>query len=245
MKISFVILTKNEERNIERCLASIKPFADEILILDEFSSDETVNIAKKFDAKILQNKNSEDFARARNLAMKSAENEWVFFVDADEILEGGLGGMDGLGHDYYRLKRTDVMWGREIKHGENGSWNEIRLVKKNAGMWRANVHEVFDAEGAVGQLEAVKLMHYPHQTVSEFLEEINHYSDLRANELLKKGEKTNIWQIVFFPLGKFLTDYILLLGFLDGVQGFIIAAMMSLHSFLVRGKLYVATHKSR
>ena len=239
IKISFVVLTKNEEKNIERCLQSIKPLADEILVLDEFSTDKTVEIAKRFDARVIQNKNSDDFAAARNLAMEQAKNEWVFLIDSDEEMIGGLEGIEVLGVDCYRIRRTDVMWGKELKHGENGLWNEVRFAKKDAGKWEGRVHEVFKTQGSVGQLNDVYLKHYPHQSVAEFLSEINLYSEIRARELCDMRTKSSVWQIMFYPLGKFLLDYVFLLGFLDGTPGFVLSVMMSFYSFLVRSKLYL------
>lgn len=239
MKISFVVLTRNEEKNIGRCLSSLKSFADEILVLDEFSTDKTVGIAEKFGARVIQNKNSDDFAAARNFAMEHARNEWVFFVDSDEEMIGGLEGIGGLDENCFRIRRADVMWKRELEHGENGTWNEVRLVKKDAGKWQGRVHEVFKTQDTIGQLNDIYLKHYPHQSVAEFLTEINLYSDIRAKELWDTGVKSGIWQIAFYPLGKFLLDYVFLLGFLDGTPGFVVAAMMSFYSFLVRSKLYL------
>jgi glycosyltransferase involved in cell wall biosynthesis len=239
MKISFVILTRNEENDIEKCLKSIKSLAGEILMIDEFSTDKTAEIAKKFGAKVLQNKNSEDFAAARNLAMEKAKNDWVFFVDADEEVKGTLEDVGDTEGNCYRIKRIDKMWGRELKHGENGLWNEIRLVKKHAGKWEGRVHEVFKPNNNPEQLINTYLNHYPHQSIAQFLAEINLYSEIRAQELCDAGTKSNVWQIIFYPLGKFVLDYFLLMGFLDGIQGFVVATMMSFHSFLVRSKLYL------
>lgn len=243
MKITFVVLTKNEEKNIERCLRSIKSLADEILVFDEFSTDETVEIAKKFGARVIQNKNSDDFAAARNFAMEKTKNEWVLYVDSDEVLQSRIQTLSSFslssGAECCRIRRIDVMWYRELKHGENGLWNEVRLVKKNAGKWEGRVHEVLKSQGDTGQLNDIYLKHYPHQSLAEFLTEINLYSEIRAKELCDAGEKSGVWQIAFYPLGKFILNYLLRLGFLDGTQGFVVAAMMSFYSFLVRSKLYL------
>ncbi len=245
LKLSFVILTKNEEKNLERCLKSIQKFADEIIIIDEFSHDKTIDVAGKFNAVLIQNENSEDFGRARNLGLEKAKNEWVFFVDADEILKFQNSNfktqIENSNFKSYKIKRVDEMWGREIKHGENGRWNEIRLMSKDAGCWMGEVHERFEPEdeGGIGDLKDIVLKHYPHQSVSEFLDEVNFYSELRAKELFEQGIKSNVWKIILYPFCKFVLDYFLWLGFLDGAPGFVIAAMMSLHAFLVRTKLYL------
>lgn len=242
MKISAIILSKNEEKNIERCLNSVKDFSDEILLLDEFSQDNTVEIAKKFGAKIIKNRNSEDFSFARNKGSKNAKNKWVFYIDADEELVGSLPDLEKAEQDdifAFKIKRKDFLWGREIEHGENGKWNEIRLLNKNSGMWRGKIHEVFVTKKEAAFLKFCFLRHYPHQTVSEFLSEINKYSDIRAKELNNLKVKSTVFDIAFYPLAKFLYDYIFLFGFLDGVHGFVIASLMSFYSFLVRSKLYI------
>jgi glycosyltransferase involved in cell wall biosynthesis len=246
MKISFVVLSRNEQKNIARCLSSIKNLADEILVIDELSTDKTCEIAEGFGARIIKHKNSPDFAGARNMGMEKTRNAWVFFVDSDEVLMGEMEKLREIGgKESFRICRTDVMWGKEIKHGENGAWNEIRFVKKSSGKWVGKVHEVFETSHEIGQLENVKFMHYPHQTIGEFLSEINKYSEIRAQELLAQGVKSSVWQIILFPFGKFMLDYVLLLGFLDGTPGFVIAVMMSFYSFLVRSKLYILCRDRR
>ncbi len=105
------------------------------------------------------------------------------------------------------------------------------------GIWEGRVHEVWKGKGRIGELQNV-LYHYPHPNISNFLQEINLYSDLRAHELYDKKTKIHTWQVVLYPKAKFFHNYILKLGFLDGIEGLIIAVMMSFHSFLVRGKLW-------
>ncbi len=242
LKITFAILTRNEEKNIERCLKSIKPLADEILVLDENSADKTREIARSFGAKIIQNNNSADFAAARNLGMEKAEKEWIFFIDADEKVIGEIREIGEIGKiGGFKIRRKDFMWGCEIRHGENGAWNEIRLVKKGSGQWEGKVHERFvlnDGDAAPAP-HCMALRHYPHQTMREFLAEINDYSEMRAHELHEQGKKSSVWQIMAYPVGKFIWDYFFLLGILDGTPGFVIAVMMSLYSFLTRAKLYL------
>lgn len=242
MKISFIVLTKNEEKNLQKCLFSIKQIADEIIILDEHSTDKTEEIARQFNSITIQNKNSDNFSAAHNLGMKKAKNEWIFFIDADEELVGNVEGVKSVEDIVaFRIKRKDFMLGKEINHGENGYWNDIRLVKKGSGKWIGKVHEVFEPNDKVkiGMLACCHLKHYPHQTIREFLKEVNTYSDIRAQELFEQKITSSVWQIALYPLGKFVTDYFFLLGFLDGTAGFIIAAMMSFYSFLVRAKLYI------
>lgn len=258
MKISAVVLTKNEEKTIERCLSSLD-FIEEVIIIDDFSSDQTIKKIEEFrkrskmKVKIFQRRLNNDFAQQRNFGLNKARGDWVFFIDADEEVSDNLKfEIRNLkfDNDAYYIKRRDFFWGREIKYGEIKKVRNkgiIRLVKKNSGKWEGKVHENFKIQGyaqfrpGLGfKAKTLKnfLNHYPHQTLKEFLEEINFYSSIRAKELFEQGRKTNIFEIIFYPLGKFILNYFFYFGFLDGPAGFIYAFFMSFHSFLVRAKLF-------
>lgn len=254
MKLSAVVLTKNEEKNIERCLKSLD-FCDEIIVIDDYSTDNTKNqISKiknqndKLNIKIIEKHLNNDFAAQRNFGLNKASNEWILFIDADEEISGNLKlEIENLkfNFDAYYLKRRDYFWNQELKYGEVKKVREqgiVRLVKKNSGTWMGTVHEVFHTANKVGQINSF-LNHYPHPTLKEFINDINNYSSIRAEELFNRGTKTNILEIIFFPMLKFIYNYFLNLGFLDGSAGFTYAFMMSFHSFLVRAKLYQLTNK--
>lgn len=265
MKLSAVILTKNEEKNIERCLKSLD-FCDEIIIIDDYSTDNTKNqISKiknlpagrqgqndKLNVKIFQRELNKDFAEQRNFGLSKATNDWVLFIDADEevseqlkkeivsLLHGSI-----VKEKAFNIKRRDYFWNQELKFGEVKKVRNlgiVRLVKKNSGQWMGTVHEVFYTANHIGQFNGY-LNHYPHPTLKEFINDINHYSDIRAEELLDRETKTNVLEIILFPFGKFIFNYFFNLGFLDGPAGFTYAFMMSFHSFLVRAKLYQLTNK--
>ena len=256
MKISAIVLTKNEEKNIERCLISLS-FCDEIIVVDDYSTDRTLekipalpagrqNLKSKI--KIFERKLNNDFARQRNFGLSKANNEWVLFVDADEEISKNLKlEIRNLkfNFDAYYIKRQDIFWGKTLKYGEiRKARNQgiVRLVKKNSGTWMGSVHEVFHTANRVGQINGF-LNHHPHPTLKEFINDINYYSSIRAEELFNRGIKTNIFEIIFFPFGKFVYNHFLNFGFLDGPAGFTYAFMMSFHSFLVRAKLYQLTNK--
>ena len=258
MKISAVVLTKNEEKNIGRCLKSLD-FCDEIIIVDDYSTDNTKNqISKikdqndKLNIKIFEKHLNNDFAEQRNFGMKKTNNDWVLFIDADEEVTKELTGeIVKLLNSYivkenaFYLRRRDYFWNQELKFGEVRQIRQmglIRLIKKNSGIWMGTVHEVFHTAKNVSRLNSF-LNHYPHQTLKEFINDINKYSSIRVEELFNKGIKTNIFEIIFFPIGKFINNYFFNLGFFDGPAGFTYAFMMSFHSFLVRAKLYQLTNK--
>ncbi len=252
MAVSAIILTKNEEKNIEECLKTLK-WADEVIVIDDESTDKTVEIAKKNGAKVLEHSLNNDFSAQRNFGLEQTSGEWIFFIDADERVSPQLRaeitkttqnnarapfGGGGNGVNGYFVKRKDFIFGKKLGFGETSRVKLLRLAKKGIGEWKKPVHEVWEIRGVIGML-ASPLLHFPHQTVSEFLEKINLYSTLRARELYNKGKKTNLLEILSYPIAKFLKNYFCLLGLLDGMPGFIIAILMSFHSFLVRSKLYL------
>lgn len=243
--ISAVILTKNEEQNIERCLKSVK-WCDEIIIIDDKSSDKTLEIARKYKAKIYINSLGNDFSSQRNFGLTKVGDEWVIFVDSDEVVSDALAfeisnaiHSQGLGnYSGFYIKRTDLMWGKQLKHGEQRGIKLLRLAKKGAGLWEGMVHEKWKIDGLVGNLRN-PILHFPHKTLEDFLKEINLYTDIRVKELESQSVKVFFWSIVFYPLGKFVFNYIFKGGFLDGLPGLVFAITMSFHSFLVRGKLWL------
>lgn len=243
-KLSVVILTKNEEKNILDCLESIKN-VDEIVVVDDNSEDRTIELIRNFSKDIsIYSKNLDgDFSAQRNFGLDKTKNNWIMFLDADERLSEKLGEeinsqITKNSFDGFYIKRTDVIWGKRLQYGETGNIKLLRLAKKSFGKWSGKVHEAWDIKGKIGTLES-ELIHYPHQTVSEFLHEINAYSSIRAQFLYEKGVKPSLVDIVLYPKAKFFLNYVLMLGFLDGVEGLIFTIMMSFHSFLVRAKLFL------
>lgn len=251
MVLSVVILIKNEEGNILDCLEGVLG-AEEILIIDDFSEDRTPEVIESLhrkNIKVLKHPLENDFSKQRNFALSKAKNDWVLFLDADErvspeLLEEIKNKIKSEQFDAYRIKRTDVMWGRKMRFGEVGNTRLVRLGKRKAGKWRMNVHEEWNVEGEVGDLDN-GLTHYPHKSVKEFLSEINFYSSLRAKQLLDEDKRFIWYEIILFPKFKFFLNYFLKLGFMDGVQGLVLAIFMSFHSFLVRGKLWLLENNEK
>lgn len=245
--ITAIILAKNEEENIEDCLRSVS-FCDEKIVIDDNSTDRTVEIAKKYGANIYTHALDNDFAAQRNYGLSKATGEWVLFVDADERVTEPLSleisglKFEGSNIDGFYIKRRDIIWGRELKHGETGNIKFIRIAKRDSGKWEGKIHEKWVIKGRVSGFKN-NLIHYPHQSIEEFLKEINYYTNLRAEELYKKGIKVNWFFIIFYPKVKFVINYFLKLGILDGMPGLVFAIIMSLHSFLVRGKLWILWHR--
>lgn len=246
--ISAIILARNEEKNIKTCLESLS-WCDEKIVIDDSSEDNTSELAKKYGAKVYKRHLLNNFSEQRNYAIEKATGDWILFIDADEVVSSALwyeimqhindpiGKISG-----FYVKRIDVMWGRELRHGDTGEVKLLRLAKKNSGQWKGIVHERWEIQGKTATL-INPLYHYPHQSIAEFLKEINHYTDLRAKELFEQKKKANWVSIIFYPKIKFVQNYLYKLGFLDGLPGLIHALMMSFHSYLVRGKLWLLWQK--
>jgi glycosyltransferase involved in cell wall biosynthesis len=248
--ISAVILTKNEEQNIQKCLESVK-WCDEIVIIDDESSDATVEIAKKYKAGIYVNPLNGDFSSQRNFGLTKTKYDWVLFVDSDEVVSDalayeisnaiGLKGQNLKKFNGYYIRRVDFMWGKKLLYGDTNI-RILRLSRKDLGIWQGMAHETWKVKEPVGSL-VNPLLHFPHRNLEEFLKEINFYTDIRSKELNGKKVKVSFWTILSYPLGKFVVNYILKKGFRDGIRGLIFATIMSFHSFLVRGKLWLMNNK--
>jgi len=246
--ISAIVLTKNEEKNIQECLKSLS-WCDEIIVIDDNSNDKTLEIAKNQGARVYQ-KELTDFSDQRNFAQKKAKHDWILFVDADERISSALWYeiMQNINDPAenpsgFYLKRIDRLWGKDLNYGDSGTIKLLRLAKKGSGKWVGKVHERWDVFGRTECLNN-PLHHLPHQSIPEFLSEINHYTTLRSEELFKQNKKTNIALIIIYPVAKFIHIYFLKLGILDGIPGLISALMMSFHSFLVRSKLWLLLNKN-
>lgn len=245
-KISVVVLAHNDELHIVDCLECLG-FADELIVIDDNSNDRTVELAKQFTPHVISRSLNGNFSNQRNFALNIVHNSWVLFIDSDEYVNEKLKKeiievITNAEYSGYYLKRVDFMWGRKILHGEVGEVRLLRLARKEVGKWHGKVHEMWRVRGKTRQLNNF-LLHAPHPTVTEFVDEINLYSSLRASELNDNGYSTSFIEIVLYPVAKFVKNYLLKKGYKDGMPGFLYAMMMSFHSFLARAKLYDSQNK--
>lgn len=247
--ISAIVLTHNSENTIKKTLDSLR-WCDELIVIDDYSTDSTREITKKQGAVIYERDLQNDFAAQRNFGLEKANGDWVLFVDSDEIVSDALRkeiqekiSSPSRVVGYY-LKRTDFMWNRSLLHGETNKVKLLRLGKKGKGEWQRKVHEYWDLNGPVDNLWT-PLFHYPHPTVGEFLTDINRYTSINAQVFLANNVRMKPWQITIYPIAKFIQNYIFRLGFLDGTAGFVHAMMMSFHSFLTRGKMWEIQHRQK
>ncbi len=250
--LSIIVLTHNDEEHLVDCLELLN-FGDELIIIDDESTDRSTDIAKNYTKKVFIRPLNNNFSNQRNFALNNAHGNWVLFVDSDEFISEKLrdeilskikqkdeilSKIKQKDVSGYYMRRIDFMWGKKILHGEVGEIRLMRLAKRDSGKWHGKVHEEWRVSGTTGTLTN-PLVHAPHQSVKEFIKEVDLYSSLRAEELRETNGNSNFFLIIMYPLGKFVQNYFFKKGYKDGVAGFIYAMIMSFHSFLVRGKLYL------
>lgn len=242
--ISAVIITFNEEKNIARCIASLKGIADEIIVLDSFSTDQTVLIAKELGAIVKQQKFT-GYIEQRNSSIGLASNNYVLCLDADEELseqlkQSILTEKIQFKYDGYVMNRCSNYCGKFIKHGAWYPDRKFRLFNRTlAKVVGENPHDRIDFTGA-GRLGRLKgdLLHYSYYTLEEHIYQNNRFSTISAEAYFKKGKKFTLLRLLFNPTWAFFNGYVLRLGFLDGIRGFIIAKNIAHLTFMKYYKLY-------
>lgn len=243
IKISAVIITYNEERNIERCLQSLQGVADEIIVVDSYSTDRTQEICQAFDIKFLQHP-FEGYEQQKNYVLDLASYDHILSLDADEALsarlrESILEIKNNWQCDAYKVNRLTNYCGKWVKYAGWYPDAKIRLWKKGKGRWEGiNLHEklTMQKDATICALNG-DLLHYSFSSIAQHIEKINHFSNIAANEGLLKGEKATFVQIVLNPCFVFLKKYIFQRGFIGGWTGFTICAISAFGKFLKYIKL--------
>lgn len=239
--VSIVIVTKNEEANIEAALDSVKDAA-EIVVIDSFSSDRTVEICRKYTDKVFQKK-WEGYAKQKQSAVDLAASPWIFILDADERFTPELkaeviSAIEENSHDGFYVPRKNFFMGRWIRHG---GWRPdyiLRLFRENAGRVEdREVHEKVIVNGSVAYLKS-PLVHYTYNSVSDYLKRMDVYSTLAAKELKKTGVVPNVLDFLMRPLVTFIKMFFLRFGFLDGRYGLVLAMLYSYYTFLKFAKTW-------
>jgi len=230
MNISAVVITHNEEANIEECLASVS-WAEDIVVVDAESADRTREVARRFTERVYE-KPWEGYSQAKIYAISMAESQWVLSLDADERVTPELrdeiqsleaeAGVDG-----YLLPIKPLFLGRWIEHSGWYPGYKLRLFRKDrAYMTARKIHEGIRVEGSVGKL-ANPLLHYAYPTVKSYFSKFTRYTDLAAQELYQRGERASVGDIVLRPCYAFIKWYFLKRGFLDGLEGLVLCLFSS------------------
>ncbi len=243
--ISAVVNTCNEEKYIGRCLEHLK-WVDEIVIIDMYSTDKSVEIARQYTDKIYFHPRTLSAQPARNFALQKASGDWILIVDPDEVIPESLAQeilrRINLNPDFSALAfpRKDIVWDRYLKHVYPLQW-QTRLFRKGCVFFSEYVHARPEVKGKVVNLpqeESFRLIHYNFERISQFLEKTNRYTTGEAEDLDKKGIKFSGLDLFKKPLAEFYCRYFLRKGYKDGMEGFLLCALMALYRFLTWAKLW-------
>jgi len=227
--LSVVIITFNEERNIERCISSVKDWADEILVVDSFSTDATKSICIKYGVNFVEHI-FEGHIEQKNYALSLAKNDWVLSLDADEAPDEQLVKeiikTDRTSENLaYSMNRLTNYCGKWIRHGSWYPDKKMRLFNKKNTQWAGiNPHDKTEtsANVSVKHLQG-NILHYSYYSIEQHMKQLDNFSSIAANAYFNKKKSAGFINIVVNPFFAFFRDYFLRAGFLDGYEGFIIA----------------------
>lgn len=241
MKLSVIVITLNEEKNIEECLKSVQ-WVDEIIVVDSNSTDKTVELAKKFTQNIFQL--NESYGIKKNFGIEKAKSEWILWLDADERITDELRieiqqTITQNKFDAYFINRKSFFINKFIKHCGWYPDYSLRLFEKTCGLKFSEslVHESIESNIPAGKLQN-EILHYTDLDFEHYLNKLNHYTTQSAEELKNKNQKATFIDILFRPAFTFLKMYFFKLGILDGYTGLTLCILSSLHVMTKYSKLY-------
>lgn len=242
MKISALILAKNEEKNIADCISSIS-FADEIIVLDDLSTDKTVEIASRLGAKVISHAMAGDFGGQQTFAIKQAAHDWIFFLDADERVSPELAQeikatIERNERVAYWIKRVNKFRNNKALHGVLRPDYVCRLLPAKGSRVEGYVHPVIIHPYPNRKLKNI-MYHYTYDNWDQYFGKFNHYTKLAADKYKKEGKKVSfLFDIVLRPIWAFFNTYILQRGFLDGKLGWILSVNHCFYTMNKYVKLY-------
>lgn len=240
--LSAVIITNNEERNIGRCIDSLAGIADEVIVVDSYSTDRTTVIAASKGARVVQQEFL-GFAGQKNFASSQASSDFILSLDADEALSDELRASiidvkSNWQYDGYWMSRLTNYCGTWIRHGGWYPDKKVRLFDRRKAKWVGKVlHEGIEVnESRCGTLSG-DLLHYSFYTLSDHLKVIDRYTEVQSRELFENGISPGLSHLVVRPAFKFFRDYIIKAGFLDGFAGYCVAKLSAKATFIKYAKL--------
>ncbi len=242
MKVSAVLITYNEEANIEAALRSLGGIADEIVVVDSLSTDRTVKLARAFTDKVVSRKWT-NYSDQKNFANGLAGHPWILSLDADERISDDLRTeiLALRGEDPscagFSMPRLVFYLGRWIRHGGWYPDRKIRLFRKDAARWEGEfVHEKLVISGDIRRFRH-PIHHFTYRNIADHLARIDKFADLGAQKLYARGKKCRWYHLLFMPLGRFLKSYLLKLGFLEGFAGIVVSVLNGYSIFVRYAKL--------
>jgi glycosyltransferase involved in cell wall biosynthesis len=245
-KLTAIVTCFNEEKMIGECLASIQ-FADEIIVVDSFSADRTLEIARPAATRVLQHEYVNPAAQ-KNWVIPQAAHEWVLILDADERATPELAGeikniLRSPHYDGYWIRRRNFFLGKEIRYGAWRTDKVLRLFHRDRGRYQDKpVHEEIELASPAGWCRE-RLLHHSYRSLDDYLLKVSRYSQWGAEDARRRGVRGSAWRIFGHGFGHFLKSYFLKQGFRDGVEGLIIAFMEGYHGFFKYAKLYELQHR--
>ena len=247
--LSAIIPTFNEEETIEDCLASVA-FADEVLVVDSFSTDRTIDIARARGARVVQREYGYS-AQQKNWAIPQARHEWVLLVDADERVSPELQGeiqqllARGPEADGYWIRRANHFLGKRIRFCGWGSDKVIRLFRRDVSRYQdRQVHAEIDLAGPLPMLRH-PLEHHTFRSWSQYWRKLDLYSEWGARQMFLEGRRTHGLAIFWRPLGRFIRMYLLKLGFLEGTHGIVLSMLGAFTVYLKHARLWEMQRAAR
>jgi len=242
-KISAVIITMNEEKLIEQCLQSLDDIADEVIVVDSFSTDSTEQICRRYNVRFVQREFT-GFMDQKNYAVSLASHPYILSLDADEALSEELQRSllevkDNIRYEGYKFNRLSNYCGKWIRHSAWYPDPQLRLFRADRGSWGLiNVHETFimNHDSRISKLKG-DLLHWPCNSEQDLTEKIEKYSDIAAREYFAAGRKAWFITPYFHGFWRFFQTYFFRLGFLDGRKGYVICRTGAYSSFMKYHKL--------
>lgn len=222
--LSVIIPTFNEENYLEAALRSVR-FADEIIVVDSFSTDDTPAIAQKYATTFLQ-RQFDNFSNQKNHALEHATGDWVLFLDADERITYPLqleikSAIEAGTHGGFKLEFPHFFMNRFLYHHSS---KVLRVVKREGSHYTGLVHEKLHCEGSIGTLKH-PVMHFTYKGLEHYIQKRESYAWFQAEQLQNKGKKATLFLLFLKPTYRFFSSYILKGGFRDGIPGLSVAAI--------------------
>lgn len=238
--ISAVVLTKNNENIIERCLKNLD-FIDEIIIIDD-SDDNTPEIAKKFPKVKVFKRKFDNYSGQRNFGIEKASSEWILMIDSDEEVESGFAPLVKKAVERedvaaFKFPRKNIVFGKWIEHAGWYPDYQTRLFKKGKAKYERLVHEKLEVDGETKELD-VHIIHYNYESVSQFIDKLQKYTTLEADELANSGYKFYWPDLIFKSNAEFLRRFFAEEGFKDGLHGLVLSILQAFYTFATYLKIW-------
>lgn len=245
-KISVVVNTLNEEENLPRALSSVKDWAYEIIVVDMHSDDATVQVARKYGARVFSYKRMGYVEPARNFAISKATGDWVLVLDADEQIPKALADelirlSKSSDASYFAIPRKNIVFGKWLRHSRWWPDRNIRFFKKGAAKWTREIHSIPLVVGKgvdIADREELAIIHHHYSSIAQYIKRHDRYSSIMAKQKYEKGERFSWRLLISKPVGEFLSRFFAAEGYKDGVHGLVLSSLQAFVELLTYVKLW-------